>query len=373
MLVQSDEATLLGPEVITSTGQEIPGGDFVSGRIGSGEWGAVDGELDEARSGSSRRVVLEFDVLGNLNERGDNLTVELGNLGDDTLEGLPEITSREGEVYDGVAEGYGVEDPTKRDISSIDRGAVSTGVGDGCVSVGSTIPLHGVGDGITEVAFAKLAIGFVEENIGLSNNLIGKFAKGNGPFEDLGLELRVDGSGVVHVDRATGILDDSALVVEANVESTKVFTPPVGSDNEDLLAIQVLLNRGVGTQSTSEVSEGSVGVTADDEVETPGVLGKFLVPVVTNVGHGNDALGQLPLHDVIDGFLHSLGDVEELSSGAGAGDSGSSLGGDTDNCKVVLLEDLVGLDVLHELGIVALDIGANSWEGQVFQLESQVR
>jgi hypothetical protein len=30
------------------------------------------------------------------------------------------------------------------------------------------------------------------------------------------------------------------------------------------------------------------------------------------------------------------------------------------------------LYVLHEPGVVALDVGANSWEGQVFQLESRV-
>jgi hypothetical protein len=69
----------------------------------------------------------------------------------------------------------------------------------------------------------------------------------NSPLADLSLELRVDGGSIGHVDRGTGVLDDAALVVEANVGSAEVFTPPVCGDNEDLLAFQVLLDRGVGT------------------------------------------------------------------------------------------------------------------------------
>ena len=114
-------------------------------------------------------------------------------------------------------------------------------------------------------------------------------------------------------------------------------------------------------------------MTTNDEVETLGAPGKCPVLFVTDVGHGDNPLGQPPLPDEVNGFLDGLGDVEEIGSGARAGDSGSGLRGDTDNCKVILLEDLVGLDVLHEIGVVALYVGANGWEGQVFQLELQVQ
>ena len=365
LLIQTYEVALAGPEVVASASQEIPGGDLVRGGIGSSEWGTVDGKLDEAGSDGSGRVVLELNVFGNLNERGDNLTVELGNPRDDALKGLPEIAPREGEVYDSVAERYGGKDLAKGDIPSIDRGAISTGVGDGGVGVGSTVPLHGVGDDIADVTFASLAFGLVEKSVGLSDNLFGELDEGKSPLADLSLEFRVDSGGVGHMDRGTGILDNTALVVEADVKSTEVFTPPVGGDNKDFLTIQVLLNRGVGAQSAGEVSKGGVGVATDDEVEALGVLGEFLVLVVTDVGHGHDTFGKLLLLDVVDGVLHSLGDVEELGSGARAGDPGGSLGGNADNGKVVLLEDLVGLDVLHELGVVALDICTDSWEGQV--------
>ena len=300
------------------------------------------------------------------------MTIKLGNLGDDTLEGLPKIAAGKGEIYDGVSEGHGSEDLTESDISSLDRGAVSTGVGDGGVGVGSTVPLHGIGDGITNVAFALLADGLVEENVGLPDNLLRELKERSSPLAELSLELRVDGGGIGHMDRSTDELDNTALVIEADVESTEVFTPPVGGDNKDLLAIQVFFDSGVGTLSASEVPKGSVRVTADDEVETLGVLGEFHVLLVTDVGHGNNAFGQLLLPDKVDGLLHGLSDVEKLGSGAGARDPGSSLGEDTDNGKIVLVEDFVGLDVFHEIGVVTLDIGTNSREGQVLQLKSQV-
>ena len=130
LLVQRDEAALLGPEVVALTGQEISGGDLVGGGIGSAERGTVDREFD-----CSGRVVLELDFPGNLNERGDSLAIELGNLGDDTLEAFPEITPGEGEIDDGVPEGHGGENITECDISSVDRGAESTSVGDSGVGV----------------------------------------------------------------------------------------------------------------------------------------------------------------------------------------------------------------------------------------------
>lgn len=94
--------------------------------------------------------MLELDVLGNSNERGNNSTIELGTLGDDALEGFLEITSREGEAYDSVAERHGVEDLTKRDTSDTNKSAVSTGVelDDGDVGVGPTVPLR-VRDDVT--------------------------------------------------------------------------------------------------------------------------------------------------------------------------------------------------------------------------------
>jgi len=370
--VQNSEVALLGPEVVASIGQEIPGGDLVGGGIGSTEWITVDGEFDEARSNGSGRVVLELDILGDLNERSDDLTVELGNLGDDTLEGLPKIAASKGEIHNGVSEGHGGEHLTESDVPGIDRGAVSAGVGDCGVGVGSTVPLHGVGDGIANVAFTLLASGLVEENVCIPDNLLGELEERSSPFVDLGLELRVDGGGVDHVDRSTSELDNMALLIEADVESTKVFTPPIGSDNKDLLAIQVLFNCGVGTLSAGEVSEGGVRVTTDDEIQTLGVLGEFLVLFITDMCHCNDARSQLLLPDKVDGFLHSRSDIEELGSRARAGDSGSGLSGDTDNSKVILLENLVGLNEFHEICVVALYVGANSREGQVFQLKPRV-
>ena len=235
----------------------------------------------------------------------------------------------------------------------------------------SAVPLHGVGDGVTNVTFLSLASGLVEENVGLSDDLVGEVGEGNSPFGDLGLELRVDGGSVDHVDRTTGVLDDTALFVEADVKSAKVLAPPVCGDNEDLFTVQVLLDRGVGTLGPSEVSEGGVGVAADDEVETLGALGEFLVLIITDVGHGDDVLGQLLLLDVVDGFLNGIGDVEEVGSGAGLGDRRGGLSGNTDDSEVVLVEDLVWLDVLHEVGIVALDVGTDGREGQILQLGSK--
>ena len=77
LLVQNDVIALLGPEVITSSGQEIPGRDLVISGIGSGEGGTIDGKLDKTRSDRSGRVVLDLDVLRNLNERSDDLAIKL--------------------------------------------------------------------------------------------------------------------------------------------------------------------------------------------------------------------------------------------------------------------------------------------------------
>jgi hypothetical protein len=54
-------------------------------------------------------LCLNLVFLGNLDERGDSLTIEFGNLGDDTLEAFPEITPGEGEIDDCVPEGHGGE------------------------------------------------------------------------------------------------------------------------------------------------------------------------------------------------------------------------------------------------------------------------
>ena len=67
---------------------------------------------------------------------------------------------------------------------------LSAGVGDGGVGVGSTVPLHGVRDSIASVAFTLLANGLVEENICLSNNLLGELEERSSPFADLSLELQ---------------------------------------------------------------------------------------------------------------------------------------------------------------------------------------
>jgi len=104
--VQNSKVALFGLEVVASIGQEIPGRDLVGGGIASTGWITVDGEFNEAGSNGSGRVVLELDILRNLNERNNDLTVELGNLGDDTLEGLPKIAASEGKIYDGVSEGH---------------------------------------------------------------------------------------------------------------------------------------------------------------------------------------------------------------------------------------------------------------------------
>ena len=372
LLVQRDVSGLLGPEIIAAICQEIPGGDLVDGGVGSVERFTVDGEFDEAGSDGTSRVVFEPDVLGDLNERCDGQTVELGNPGNDTLEGLPEISSGEGEIYNGAFEWHDGHDLAERDISRIDRGAVSAGVGDGGVGVGSTVPLHGIGDDVSNVAFALLAMGLIEENIGFSNNPLHELGERDAPLANLSLEFRVDGGDVGHVNWSTGELDDATIVVKAHVKSTEVFTPPIRSDHKHLLALQVPLNSWVGTISTGKVSKGNVGVTANDEVEPLGILSKFLVLLVANVSHSDDALSQLPAADEVDGFLHGFDGVEELCSRARVGESGSCLCDDTDDSKVVLLEDLEGLDVLHEFGVVALYVGAYCWESQVFQLRLRV-
>ena len=86
--------------------------------------------------------------------------------------------------------GHGGEYLTESDISGVNRGAVPAGVGNCGVGVGSTVPLHRVGDGIANVVFTLLAGGLVS------------------PFADLSLELRVDSGSVGHMDRSTGELEN---------------------------------------------------------------------------------------------------------------------------------------------------------------------
>ena len=108
-------------------------------------------------------------------------------------------------------------------------------LGDSGIGVGLTIPLHGIGDDVADVALTSQASGLVKKNICLSNDLVGVLDEGNSPLADLNLELLVDGGGVGHVDQSAGVVDDATLLVEADVESTEVLTPPVGGDNKDLL------------------------------------------------------------------------------------------------------------------------------------------
>ena len=68
LCVQRNEVGLLGPEVIASGGQEIPGRYLVGGSIRSTEWFIVDGELDEAGPDGSGGIVLDLDVFGDLNK-----------------------------------------------------------------------------------------------------------------------------------------------------------------------------------------------------------------------------------------------------------------------------------------------------------------
>ena len=372
LLFQRFVSGLRGPEIVATICQELPGGDLVDGGVGSVERFTVDGKFDEAGSLDGGRVMLEPDVLGDLNERRDVLIVELGNLGDDALEGLPEISTSEGEIYDGTLEWHNSEEVFAGDISWIDRGAVSTGVGDGGVGVVSTEPLHGIGDDVSNVAFTFLAMGVVEENVGFSNGLLQEPAERYGPLANLSLEFRVNGGDVGHVDWSTSQLDNATIVVKARVKSTEVFTPLICSDHKHCLALQIRHSSWVGTFRIGNVSKWSVGVTTNDEVKTLGVPGKFLVFLVANVSNSHDALGQLPAVDEVDGFLHHLGGVEELGSRARAGDTGSGLCDDTDNSKIVLLEDLEGLDVFHEIGVGAAYVGAYSGESQIIQLRLRV-
>ena len=66
--------------------------------------------------------------------------------------------------------------------------------------------------------------------------------------------------------------EDFAVRVVCDIDVADIFTPPVGSDNEDLVTVLVGLNGWVLALSILHVSKKGMRMATHDQVQTSGLL-----------------------------------------------------------------------------------------------------
>jgi len=225
-----------------------------------------------------------------LDERCD-IVVGDGTLpGSDSLEDIPPLLARESNIADGVQERESGENFSSGDLALVDRSADTTGVDESTIDFASSrnsVVIHGIcdlrtvsnrapnssseqGNGtyyIPKGTLLDLASPLVKLHGGFTDNLFAERIEGLPPFCNFKIELRILGGGVVKADRYALILGDLPCAIPSKIDSTEVFAPSVGGNNEHFLAVQVLLYRRILPLSTGEVTKRSVRVTTDDEVE----------------------------------------------------------------------------------------------------------
>ena len=167
------------------------------------------------------------------------------------------------------------------------------------------------------------------------------------------------------------VLQDLTLGIVGNVDVAEVFSPAVRGDDEDLLVFRILDDSRVRALLILASTKWRVRVAAHDQVQACRALGQFLVFFVADVRESGDASDVGSLADFINSILNSLHRVREDRAFAWAGNVGSSLGRDTDDCDAILLVDMVGLDCAVQYRIVALDVGADDRESKIVQKFSQ--
>jgi hypothetical protein len=237
----------------------------------------------------------EFDRLRDLNERCDIVVGDSTLLGSDSLEDIPPLLAGESDITDGVQEGERGENFSSGDLALVDRSADTTGVDESTIDFASSrnsVVIHGIGDlqtvsnrppdnssseqgngtyYIAKGTLLDLASTLVKFNAGFTNNLFAELIKRFPPICNFKVKLRILSGGVVKADRYTLILGHLPRAIPSKVDSTEVFAPSVGGNNEHFLAVQVLLYRRIISLSTGEVTNQSVGVTTDDKVKPTGL------------------------------------------------------------------------------------------------------
>ena len=233
----------------------------------------------------------DFDRLRDLDERCDIVVGDLTLPGSDSLEDIPPLLAGETYITDGVQEGEGSENLPSGDLALVDRSTDTTGVDDSTIDFApgrNSVVIHGIGDlqngvksnhtsqgnGTYDIAkgtLLDLASTLVKLNAGFTDNLLAELIEGLPPNWNFKLELGILNGGVIKADRYTLVLGNLPRAVPSKVDSTEVFAPSVGGNNEHFLAVQVLLDSRIFPLSIGEVTDQSVGVTTDDEVEPTGL------------------------------------------------------------------------------------------------------
>lgn len=304
-------------DVVAATSNEIERRNDIVGSSINGL--TVDESTDEAATGCKVGVVLDLEGLGNLEARGERVSVELAHAGDAAFQQTEDISTRHGDLGDSVAEGEGGKNLATGDVSSIDGGANSARVDEGEVSKAITVVLDGIGHGIAKCALLGLASRLDELNVAETNDLGSEFLEGRTPLLDLPLEFLVLDGSVVQVDRATIVRNGTTLLVKGNINIAQILAPTVRSDNEDFITGGILGDGRIGTlRARAHVAERGMRMAANDQGQACGGLGKNLILVVSNMSQGHDALDTGSSLDLVNGSLNMLDYVEELGARAGS-------------------------------------------------------
>lgn len=179
---------------------------------------------------------------------------------------------------------------------------------------------------------------------------------------------------------------DLSLGVEGDVNVPKVFTPPVTkmllkiitkshsveeyirSHNKDLVAVLIQLDRRVFAFGSFHITEESVRVTTNDQVNSLGLLRQLNVLIVANVSQGNDSGNIFFCLDEVNGSLESCYRILEMGSITRIRDVGGGCGGHRKHSEAVVFENNVRNQGIAESFIVGMDVAGSDWECKVFEL-----
>lgn len=375
--VKNDKVTRRGEEVITAAREEVKRDDAVVLVILKKL--PADPDAEEGRTGRPVGAVDDLDVVGDLEPGGDGAAVVLVDAGDGAFEDGADFGSGKGDLHDGVAEGERGEDTATGDVAGLDGGTDTASVDESEVRALSeanglvkAVFQHGIRHNLAEKAVTALAACLVKLVHGKANNFVGEFLERSAPRVYQSLSLRVLDSGVGQVGRSAVVRERLAIGVEGHVDVPEELTPAPRGNNEDLIALGVLDDGGVVTESAGHGAQGSVAVTTDDKGDALSLSSKSLVDIVAQVSESNDTLDVGGVADLVDGVLNRRDRVREGGELANAGDGGSGLGGDADDGDAVLLENVPRLDVVAQALVLRLDVGRNGREGDVVEELAQL-
>lgn len=142
----------------------------------------------------------------------------------------------------------------------------------------------------------------------------------------------------------------------------------IRSHNEDLVPVLIQFDCRVFAFGSFHITEESVRVTTNDQVNALGFLRQFDVLIVANVGQSNDPGNVFLCLDEVNGSLESCYRVLKMSSRTRVRDMSGGCGSHRKHSKAVVFENNVRNQGIAKGFIVRMNVAGGDWECKVFDL-----